>query len=92
MMQNMTSCPDQNDTAVITGGLSFKQKPLFILQSWTKMSRKMDVAMSSFKIKFLKALHMIWNPLFSSEFELLNLYLDFLGLKGYIRVNGDIIF
>ena len=56
------------------------------------MSRKMDVAMSSFKIKFLKALHMIWNPLFSSEFELLNLYLDFLGLKGYIRVNGDIIF
>ena len=57
------------------------------------MSRKMDVAMSSFKIKFLKALHMIWNPLFSSEYELLNLYLDFLGLtNGYIRVNGDIIF
>ena len=55
------------------------------------MSRKMDVA--SFKIKFLKALHMIWNPLFSSEYESLNLYLDFLGLtKGYIRVNGDIIF
>ena len=25
MMQNMTSCPDQNDTAVITGELSFKQ-------------------------------------------------------------------
>lgn len=57
------------------------------------MSRKMDVAMFSFKIKFLKVLHMIWNPLFSSEYESLNLYLDFLGLtKGYIRVNGDIIF
>ena len=49
--------------------------------------------MFSFKIKFLKVLHMIWNPLFSSEYESLNLYLDFLGLtKGYIRVNGDIIF
>ena len=57
------------------------------------MSRKMDVAKSSFKIKFLKALHMIWNPLFSSEYELRNLYLDFLGLtKSCKRANGDIIF
>ena len=57
------------------------------------MSRKMEVAMTSFKIKFLKAPNMIWNPRFSSEYELLNLYLDFLGLtKGCIRVNGDIVF
>ena len=41
--------PDQNDTAIITN-----KTVLFILQSWTKMSRKMKVAVSSFKIKFLK--------------------------------------
>ena len=45
------------------------------------MLTKMDVAMSSFKIKFLKALYMIWNPLFSSEYELRNLYLDFSGFN-----------
>ena len=35
---------------------SRKQSALIRLQSWTKMFRKMDVTMSTFKIKLLKAL------------------------------------